>query len=64
MNEWSEAYEVTVSSPSFTIDGMTAPLSLSQDCIDDRICPDTENSKPAGNSAGSTKIPPPMGRKN
>lgn len=42
MNEWSEAYEVTVSSPAFTIDGMTAPLSLSQDCIDDRICPDTE----------------------
>lgn len=42
MNEWSKIYEVSVSSSAFTIDGITNSLSVSQDCIDSRICPDTE----------------------
>ena len=43
MNEWAKNYEVSVSSSTFTIDGSTNSLSVSQDCIDSRICPDTEN---------------------
>ena len=55
MNEWSEAYEVTVSSPSFTIDGMTAPLSPPRTVSTTAFVRIRKNSKPTGKCAGSTK---------
>ncbi|MCI7812077.1 MAG: prolyl oligopeptidase family serine peptidase [Lachnospiraceae bacterium] len=41
MNKWSEAYQVTVDCPDFTVDGEAAPLAIDEDCIGNRICPDT-----------------------
>lgn len=42
MNKWSEKYEVTVDCPDFLMDGNAAELMVEQDCIAERICPDTD----------------------
>lgn len=41
-NQWAEVYPVTVDCPGFTADGAPQPLAIHEDCIEKRICPDTE----------------------
>ena len=42
MNKWTETYEVSVECENFTVDGTAHKISFTQDCIENRICPDTE----------------------
>ncbi len=40
-NDWSESYPVIVTSDDFEVDGEAYELVVNEDCINDRICPDT-----------------------
>lgn len=42
MNKWADAYHVAVDFPDFTADGTALPLTVREDCINNRICPDTD----------------------
>lgn len=43
MNKWADSYEVSVNCPNFVVDGESYGLSIQEDCIENKICPDTEN---------------------
>ncbi len=42
MNRWADSYPVAVDCEGFTVDGESFPLHLYEDCINSRVCPDTE----------------------
>lgn len=41
-NKWADSYPVTLDCPQLIVDGKTYSYSASQDCLNKRICPDTE----------------------
>ncbi len=53
MNKWAETYEVTVNCADFTVDGEVYPLAIAEDCINSRICPDTERFSNRGSFTGT-----------
>ena len=55
MNKWAETYEVVVDCPNFTVDGEVYPIAIAQDCIGNRICPDTERFSNRGSFTGTYK---------
>lgn len=57
MNQWADTYEVTVDCKDFTLDGDTIPLAVNQDCIEHRICPDTERFAKRASFTGTYRNP-------
>lgn len=55
MNKWVDKYEVTAECEEFTLDGNTVPLAIKQDCIEYRICPDTERFEKRESFTGNYK---------
>ncbi|MCD8368857.1 MAG: prolyl oligopeptidase family serine peptidase [Clostridiales bacterium] len=53
MNKWSESYPVVVTSEDFVIDGESRSLSVNEDCINSRICPDTDRFNYRGSYTGT-----------
>ena len=53
MNKWAETYEVSVECENFTADGTSYKIAVKQDCIANRICPDTERFSNRGSFTGT-----------
>ncbi len=57
MNKWKESYEISLECADFTVDGRTGALAFSGDCMEKRICPDTERFSKRDSYTGTYQNP-------